>query len=170
MAADRGVQGLKLEEGCLVVRLALVLPESEVGAERKQLPKSARPLCRNPEKSGFIKSELRNIYGYATELLLIVTPSLQFRFESTTSLRTRFVALYATYERGLNFLIGCLTSRAAEFPNMTESVLDLPNEHAGTARFLGYVFHNFASVNSVFSIKAFRFETDTGIFLPEVNV
>ncbi|CAL8992528.1 unnamed protein product, partial [Prunus brigantina] len=41
MAADRGGERLRLEEGSFVVHLALVLPESKVGAERKQLPKSA---------------------------------------------------------------------------------------------------------------------------------
>ncbi|CAL8164622.1 unnamed protein product [Prunus armeniaca] len=97
MAADRGGEGLGLEEGSFVVHLALVLPESGVGAERNQLRKSARS-PPNPEDSGFIKIEVRDIYGYATELLLLVTPSLQLRFESTTCLRTRFVALYATVQ------------------------------------------------------------------------
>ncbi|CAL2255911.1 unnamed protein product [Prunus armeniaca] len=41
MAADRGGEGLGLEEGSFVVHLALVLPESGVGAERNQLRKSA---------------------------------------------------------------------------------------------------------------------------------
>ncbi|CAL9010963.1 unnamed protein product [Prunus brigantina] len=47
MVADRGGDGLGLEEGSLVVRMALVLPELGVGAERKQLPKSAPPESRN---------------------------------------------------------------------------------------------------------------------------
>ncbi|CAL9031010.1 unnamed protein product [Prunus brigantina] len=42
MTADQGVEGLGLEEGSFVVHLALVLPESGVGAERNQLRKSAR--------------------------------------------------------------------------------------------------------------------------------
>ncbi|CAL2228531.1 unnamed protein product [Prunus armeniaca] len=96
IAADRGGEGLRLEEGSLVVHLALVVPESGVGVEIIQLPKSAAPPLPNPEISGFIKSELRNIYGYATELLLIVTSSLQLQFESTTCLRTHLDALYAT--------------------------------------------------------------------------
>ncbi|CAL2258548.1 unnamed protein product [Prunus armeniaca] len=50
MAADRGGEGLGLEEGSLVVRLALVLLESGVGAEGKQLPKSAG---RAPESRNF---------------------------------------------------------------------------------------------------------------------
>ncbi|CAL2242258.1 unnamed protein product [Prunus armeniaca] len=41
MAADQGGKLLGLEEGSFVVHLELVLPESEVGYERKQLPKSA---------------------------------------------------------------------------------------------------------------------------------
>ncbi|CAL8152975.1 unnamed protein product [Prunus armeniaca] len=41
MEADRGGEGLGLEEGSFVVHLALVLPESGVGAERNQLRKSA---------------------------------------------------------------------------------------------------------------------------------
>ncbi|CAL2258778.1 unnamed protein product [Prunus armeniaca] len=51
MAVDRGDKGLWLEEGSLVVRLALVLPESRVEAERKQLPKSAAPA--SPESRNF---------------------------------------------------------------------------------------------------------------------
>ncbi|CAL8993973.1 unnamed protein product [Prunus brigantina] len=101
MAADRGSKRLGLEEGGFVVHLALVLPESGVGAERKQLPKLAGRSCLTAEKYGFIKTEVRDIYdiyGYATELLLIVTPSLQLRFESTTCLRTRFVALYVAVQ------------------------------------------------------------------------
>ncbi|CAL2229980.1 unnamed protein product [Prunus armeniaca] len=98
MAADRGGERLGLEEGGFVVHLALVLPESGVGAERKQLPKLVGRGCLTAEKSGFIKTEVRDIYDYATEFLLIVTPSLQLRFESTTCLRTRFVALYATVQ------------------------------------------------------------------------
>ncbi|CAL8114291.1 unnamed protein product [Prunus armeniaca] len=42
MAADRGGEGLGLEEGSFLVHLALILPESGVGAERNQLRKSAR--------------------------------------------------------------------------------------------------------------------------------
>ncbi|CAL2249554.1 unnamed protein product [Prunus armeniaca] len=95
MVTYRGGERLRLEEGGFVVHLALVLPESGVGAERKQLPKLAGRGSLTAEKSGFIKTEVRDIYGYTTELLFIVTPSLQFRFESTTYLRTRFVALYA---------------------------------------------------------------------------
>ncbi|CAL8992960.1 unnamed protein product, partial [Prunus brigantina] len=98
IAADRGGERLRLEERGFLVHLALVLPQSGVGAERKQLPKLAGRLSPTAEKSGFIKTEVRDIYDYATELLLIVTPSLQLRFESTTCLRTRFVALYATVQ------------------------------------------------------------------------
>ncbi|CAL8089142.1 unnamed protein product [Prunus armeniaca] len=45
MAADQGGERLGLEEGGFVVHLALVLPESGVGAERKQLPKLAGRGC-----------------------------------------------------------------------------------------------------------------------------
>ncbi|CAL2239501.1 unnamed protein product [Prunus armeniaca] len=55
MAADHGGEGLGLEEGSFVVHLALVLPESGVGAERNQLRKLAPPLPETQKKSGFIK-------------------------------------------------------------------------------------------------------------------
>ena len=55
MAADRGGEGLGLEEGSFVVHLALVLPESEVGSERKQLPKSAGRAPENQKIWVYIK-------------------------------------------------------------------------------------------------------------------
>ncbi|CAL9011444.1 unnamed protein product [Prunus brigantina] len=46
MAVDQGGEGLGLEEGSFVVHLALVFPESGVGAERNQLRNTARSTPR----------------------------------------------------------------------------------------------------------------------------
>ena len=55
-----------------------------------------RNIRERKKKSEFKNSELRKIYDCATELLLIVTSSLQLRFEPTTCPRTHLDVLYVT--------------------------------------------------------------------------
>ncbi|KAI5351031.1 hypothetical protein L3X38_003922 [Prunus dulcis] len=62
------------------------------------LKMAIRNIRERKKKSGFKNSELRKIYDCATELLLIVTSSLQLRFEPTTCPQTHLDVLYVTIQ------------------------------------------------------------------------
>ncbi|KAI5351527.1 hypothetical protein L3X38_004418 [Prunus dulcis] len=62
----------------------------------RSLKTAARQIREREKKSGFKNSKLRKFYDFAAELLLIVTSSLQLRFESTICLWTHLDVLYAT--------------------------------------------------------------------------
>ncbi|CAL8117709.1 unnamed protein product [Prunus armeniaca] len=86
--ANRGWDGLGLEEGSEMVCLGPVYLETVAGVGRYQGLKLAG-------HGAFEEEEEENL-GFKTELLLNVTSSLQLRFEPTMCLRTHLDVLYAS--------------------------------------------------------------------------